>query len=200
MENEVDDIRVPEHGNGYLKVVGLSEESLEKLKAALKHGAYFVKVEDGKLIAISTFEELPSPIKDESMLPFWREAMKEERSQLSLLNNISFFNISEHSDPSIIIKNLCAFEYTKEKYEYYGELLESYGFECLRSRRDADFQYWEHWYLPGLWSAKGELKDRTMLIENKKEKLEIALAFLSQKISFGALDITSQRLCTPNPD
>lgn len=44
------------------------------------------------------------------------------------------------------------------KYAKRAALLEEAGFECLRSRRGKDGRIWEHWYLPGKWSAEGPIK------------------------------------------
>lgn len=194
-----ENIRVTQRGgnNHSITIEGFSSENLERMTAAMSTGAYFVKVEQGKLTAIPAWEELPKPAEDSTMLPFWRKYTGGSQPQL--------FDEYQHSNeqgfsPSISIQHLCGLYYTEEGYKREAEKLESYGFQCLRSRRAVDASFWEIWFLPGLWCAKGEFEAHVKRGKNNDEELLIALEFLRYKCSFGTLDVSYQRLAMQNPD
>lgn len=97
---------------------------------------------------------------------------------------------------------------TPENYVRESEKLTSYGFIQLRSKREEDGGYWEIWYLPGVWCAKGDLKKIVDDITTKaktwedphgrrkdKECFKAVLEFLRRNASFGTLDVSIQRLC-----
>ncbi|MEI7452344.1 MAG: hypothetical protein WCK37_04060 [Candidatus Falkowbacteria bacterium] len=202
-------IRVSSHGNGELTITGLSQEEIEKIYGAINFGNSYIKVEDGQLKTVPKFKDLPGPIADKSMLPFWRQASEEEMAQGTLFNN-AIFEKEDYRSPSIIIQSLCGYFYTPEKYQLYAKKLESYGFECLRSRRDPNAKFLEFWYLPGLWAAKNQLKeviDSIQIKEGEKlwknldpRKTEAALNFLGTDIKFGTLDVSIQKLAMPIPE
>ena len=91
--------------------------------------------------------------------------------------------------------NLCGYGYSPESYRANAERLESYGFQCLRSRRGPDACYWEIWYLPGLWSAQGNLKEVLDAQKEQREKdlTKEAVSFLCHAVSFGTPNVTIQR-------
>ena len=191
-------IRIPSRQTGEtcsLTIEGFSKEEYEKVIGAIESGRYYVSVIDGKFVAHSVFEELPDPIEDKEMYPFWRACKPHNQQVQSIL-----FEEYEHStdtgySPSISISSLCGYYYTKENYEKYARRLESYGFYQLRSKREDDGKFWENWYLPSLFLAKGDLEDAIKGIKDEKQQLKIALKFLSRKIQFGSLDVSSQRMC-----
>jgi hypothetical protein len=190
---EAEKIKIPCHGNGEATVKGLTKEEFEKFMAAVTAGAYYIRVVEGRLEAVPIWEELPKPTTDEAMLPFWRQATKIEMGQKELFDEF-FFGQQSTQTPSITIKHLCGYSYSPENYKFYAELLESYGFDCLRSRRGLDGKYWETWYLPDLFFAKGPLGDRLKQIDDNDKKLTVALEFLRLKVVFGVLDVSQQRL------
>ena len=108
--------------------------------------------------------------------------------------NLNIQKTLEYS-PSITIQGLCGYNYTEENYKWNAEKLESYGFQCLRSRRGTDAKFWELWFLPGLWCSKGDLEANVKRGKDDKEELKIALEFLRHKVSFGTLDVSNQRMC-----
>ncbi|MEO5646371.1 MAG: hypothetical protein ABIO57_01205 [Candidatus Paceibacterota bacterium] len=196
---EEEKIRVTSHGGseGRICIEGFSPENMERMLAAMTSGAYFVKVEKGKFIAIPIWEELPKPTEDIVMTPFWRKHTEALQPEM--------FDEYEHSpekgcSPSISISSLCGYHYSEENYKYNAEQLESFGFICMRSRRGIDAKFWEIWHLPGLWSAKGILGANIQSGKDNNEKLLIALEFLRHKVSFGTLDVSNQRLAMAGPD
>ncbi len=200
MFQKKDNITVPSHGAGKVEIVGLSEESYEKLMVTLHTGAYHVRVVNGKLIAIPIWESLPSPTKDEDMEPFWRKESYANKQTL-LYDEIPLdMENMKRTSPSIIISSLCGYNYTKERYKEEAVRLESFGFECMRSKRGLDGKFWENWCLAGLWSAKGELEKSISGIQNEQAKLRTALEFIRVNCSFGSLDVCHQRLCMANPE
>jgi len=196
METEVQEkIRITSTGRGSensISLTGFSKENLEKMIASMTAGTLYVRVEEGKLFSIPAKEELPKPAEDASMLPFWRRHTGATQPEM--------FDEYQHSkekgySQSISIQHLCGYNYTPERYAETAEKLESYGFECLRSRRGSDAKFWEIWFLPGLWCAKGDLATEIKRGKNDEEKLRVALEFLRHRVSFGTLDVSNQRMC-----
>lgn len=52
---------------------------------------------------------------------------------------------------------MCGYGYTKDRYKVEVGKLESWGFECCRSRRGDNGKFWELWFLPYLRAAEGDL-------------------------------------------
>lgn len=150
---------------------------------------YWVTVQDGRLAMVRRREEVPGPVEDEEMFPFWRRAVPGTK-QLQLFDP----EIPDHAMPSIIIQHLCGYGYTPDKYVAEAKRLERYGFDCLRSRRGVDSRYWEVWILSGLWSAKEELKAALGNSSySDKKTLEKAVSFLRRNVAFGTLDVSFQK-------
>lgn len=199
---DIEDIKIPSYGGNpcHMDIKNLSEEEMDKLMATLLHGAYYAKGEKGRIVFIPAHEPLPDPVQDEGMLPFWR-AVNIPSDQKAVPSSYKDFVHAENGySSSITISGLCGFYYSPEFYRENAQRLESYGFGVMRSKRDNDFKYWEHWYLPSLWFAKGGLADSFKETKEDSEKLKLALEFLRTHVVFGSLDVSSQRLCMPNPD
>jgi len=179
--------------NGEMAIRGISKEDQEKVTASFEAGAYWIRVKDGKLEIKPSWKELPDPVRDPVMFPFWREPMKDEVKVQTKLFEIEPFN--DHSSPSILISSLCAYNYSAENYKFFAERLESYGFDCMRSRRGHDGKYWEIWYLCGLWASEGDLKE-AIGQEKGLEALKLAKSFLAKNVLFGTLDVSVQRMAT----
>lgn len=188
---EKESVKIPMYGNGKISVENLTKEELDKLRASLLSGAYYAKGENGRIVFVPTYEKLPDPIKDEKMLPFWREHEGEKVYQAEMFE--AMHSKESVYSPSITIRSLCGYHYTPAFYKEIAEKLESYGFEVLRSQRGDDFRYTELWILSGLWAAKGDLKE---VIKNFKgeEQLKKTLKFLRRNVSFGSLDVSTQRM------
>lgn len=189
-------IKISSHGSDSFSLRNLQREEVENLQGMV-YNHFWVTVTDGRLEVVRRREELPGPAEDEEMLPFWRRATPGTQ-QVQLFE----VDIPKHSFPSIIIQSLCGYAYTPENYKYTAELLESYGFVCLRSRRGEDSKYWEMWFLCGLWSAKGGLKEFLEMAssESDKKKLEATIKFLCKNVQFGTLDVSWQRAAMTIPD
>jgi hypothetical protein len=192
-ENESKPIITSWGGNGQMTISGICKEDQERVTASFKAGAYWLRVKDKMLEIKPSWEPLPDPVKDPKMFPFWREPAEGEVKTQTKLFEIEKEGLDYHNSPSISIQHLCGFKYTDKGYKFNAEQLESYGFECMRSRRGLDGKYWEIWFLPGLWAAKGELKE-IVGHEKGKKTLEKALEFITRHVQFGSLDISVQRL------
>ena len=180
-----------------ISISNLSPQELDTLKSMLK-GMSWIAVKDGRLVTSSLLLPLPSPVADEEMMPFWRRHEFPEDGKLQ----VSIFDperLKNTCGASIQIQSLCGYNYTKENYENEAEKLLNWGFECLRSRRQANGQYSEIWHLPGLWAAKGALaetlaeKKQKTVKKDPQEELTDAISFLCVNSQFGSLDVTVQR-------
>lgn len=176
---------------------GLTKEECEKLEG-VQHGSLWVSIQNGRLECKWSYTQLPDPVDDPLMYPFWRAATADEAKadlQPELIPNP--FPVSNiWSVPTIIINHLCGYYYTEDKYAAEAARLTEYGFIIMRSQRGLDGKYIEQWLLYGGWSAKGDLKDFIDALDRKmdaEEKTKKIIKFLCQHCSFGSLDIVTQR-------
>lgn len=176
---------------GYVRLDGLTAQEVDRVQGMI-HGHWWIRGNEGRLECVPAYTSPPAPTED-LMLPQWRPMGREEggeRYQRELFE-------TEHwtgQSPSILIQHLCGYGYTPEGYKANAELLEGCGFACMRSRRGDNGQYWEIWFLPGLWAARGRLKE-ALYQKSETHKMRFALKFLREHTSFGTLDIAVQRLC-----
>jgi len=191
-------------GERYVKIGGLTEREFQELQGVIAGCGWVSKTRDGRLEFISKFKDLPSQVDDSGMLPFWSYSDSEERVfQTELLDPKSG---QPPFSQAIIIKSLCGYHYTSENYKLEAEKLETFGFDCLRSKRGADGRFWEIWYLCGLFAAKGGLGEFLKEKKHKRGKssdedeLNDAIHYLCGHVSFGTLDIIYQRAAMQIPE
>lgn len=204
--NDVPKIRVLSYGSGrstteggIVTVGGLTEQESDILRASLLGGHHWVRRdEDGQLEHVPSYEELPGPVTDDSMLPFWRRPTEGETRQVNLFGFDEGAEAAlRHASPSIYITGLCAYHYSAENYKLRAKQLTEWGFVCMRSPRDPDSgHYHEAWFLPGVWAIKGKLKEAVADSRpgSSAEKLKSILQFLQLNASFGSLDVSVQRM------
>jgi|SaaInlLV_10m_DNA_2_1039722.scaffolds.fasta_scaffold00376_7 hypothetical protein len=156
---------------------------------ALLHGTAWVTVHKGRLKASPTFLPAPTPLEDPAMAPFWPSMPIPDNTTIDM-----FPQEYETYSPGFIIQHLCGYGYSPEGYKTEADKLTEWGFSCMRSQRGEDGQYWEMWYLPGLWAAKGRMRDELKATpRDRKAEADAVATFLCQNARFGTLDIKSQR-------
>lgn len=194
MSARITSTRVGDEGEGCeIRISGLNRSEFDKLQACVEAGSHWIKGgKNGRLETAPVFKPLPDPIDDDEMLPFWSKPGQTKGT--TKLNKIDMERLGGYSSPSILIQSLCGYEYTPENYKHNARRLESFGFECLRSRRGEDGGYWEIWFLPALWCAEGELKKSLEGKNTERDKFDAALQFLARATRFGTLDVSVQRL------
>ena len=198
--NETEVIGVSSYGGGNFSIKGVQDEEIDLLLGAFRGGFHWVRrSEDGRLEHVPAYEQLPAPAQDTKMHPFWQPSggvpAAVQMEMFSLGDSDDAYH--RHSSPSIIIQHLCGYCYTPENYTDQAKFLEECGFICMRSRRDMKSgQFWELWFLPCLWMAKGRLHEALVDSGKKNEKLQaqVAVKFLRRHSQFGSLDIVVQRL------
>jgi hypothetical protein len=188
--------RQGEGDNGTITLSNLTPDEVDKFRG-LFAGMEWMTVEDGRFSFQSTVPPMPGPADDPEMMPFWRRPREGEAVVQEMLFDRTV-NL-EHYSPSIIIQHLCGFNYTPDWYREQVGLLESWGFRCLRSRREADSRFTEIWFI-GLWEARGDLREALKNERSTKKKIDLAVRFLCRHASFGTLDVVVQRAAMPNPD
>lgn len=190
---EQEKVSIPSYGAGGLHIKGLTQTEIDWIMASIIHGAYFIRLnkQTGRIEKVNAHEPLPDPVKDVDMYPYWSKPNEEKKE--GKLKELLFDKERQYADGSIFVKHICGYQYTPENYKWNVEKLISWGFSCMRSQRGEDYRYWEAFYLPGCWAAKGELEERLKTVE-REHQMRIAVEFLRQKCSFGQLDITVQRL------
>ena len=185
-------IRVVIEGPDRITFEGFLEKERESIMGAA-HGHQWVCIgADGRLCTSNTRVPLPAPAEDEEMLPFWRRMTAKNPTRR--VQEQFREQLSDGDSPSLTIQSLCGYHYSPAYYANEAQKLEEYGFACLRSRRGADGQFWEIWYLPGLWAAKGELKKALApYAKSVHGQLSAARKFLIEHVAFGSLDVMVQR-------
>ena len=192
--------------DGQMTITGLTRTEVERVEAVVRGQSWFRTTEDGRLEFQPTMNPLPGPADDEQMMPYWspadtRSDRKKEKTRRRLVQVDLDFNaeVDRFFSPSFTIQHLCGYSYSPENYRRQADLLESWGFECLRSRRGENGQFWEMWYLPSLICAEGELKKVVGDIRGV-EAADKAVSFLCRKAQFGTLDLLTQRAAMAAPD
>lgn len=192
-------ITVPTYGNQCVTIDNLTTEEIVRLRASMLSGHHWVRRgHDGRLEHVPSYENLPDPIKDEEMFPFWRKPTKGEARQIDMFGfDPSTEATLKHASPSIYITSLCGYDYSAENYKLQAVQLTEWGFICMRSPRDDDGgMFWEVWFLPGVWATRGLLKETLDASEAQdgEDKFNFILEFLRHNASFGSLDVSIQRM------
>jgi hypothetical protein len=173
---------------------GLTSDEQEEIQAFVL-GTSWVRVSDaGRLEAIPAFKDVPPPEDDPKLPPKWIPATDWEKLAPFLANPMPPLPDEpnpKHNSPSFIIQHLCG--YNSCSYESQAILLQNYGFECLRSRRGKDGRFWELWYLPGTWAAKGDLAAAISKGCDEAKNVKRTIDFLCRNVSFGSLNVSYQR-------
>jgi len=214
-------VRITMRSAHEVTISNLTGGERETLESAMRGLAWVRRGTDGRLETMQAFHALKGPADDEEMLPFWRPLARTPgvAQQYELFE---FGELHPNAYPSIIIRYLCGYYYTPEKYREEAAKLESWGFDCLRSRRGKDGTYLELWYLSSLLFATGEFKRAIewreeverdefgyeVLLEPKITPVPIpkhkqhdaALAFLQRHGLFGTCDVSVQRLAMGTDD
>lgn len=156
---------------------------------AMVGGCAWLSVIEGQTVRIPRYKQLPEQIEDEQILPFFNGC--------GLSYKYIDFNYGHNWSPSFIISHLCGYEYTPGRYDKEAEKLQSYGFVCMRSKRNDDGKYWEQWVLHGYWSAQGDLKvffdTYVKKLDTDAEKISTTVSWFCKNCSFGTLDVSAQK-------
>lgn len=175
-----------------IEIAGLTPEEATKLDEAITVGTLWVrKGRDGELQFSPAHLPVPDPVEDDLMHPFWRpfvpgngaiqlEMFDEERLRSSCL-------------PTIIVQHVGAGDDLKGSYARNAAKLRSYGFECMRSRREEENgRFIEMWTLFTFYAAKGPLKEAIESEKTTQGQVDAAVSFLCRHVHFGSLDACVQ--------
>ncbi|MDO8582467.1 MAG: hypothetical protein Q7R63_00525 [bacterium] len=171
-------------------VAGLTGDEPDKLEAAIAFGASWIRTnpDTGRFVSVSTTNLLPDPMNDDDMLPYW-----EPHPETDGITEMERYNDDFQSqNAGVMIQHLGAYSASKEVWRHEAAKLTSYGFVCMRSPRGADGRYWEGWYLPSLYAAKGDL---ALALTNvpAEGRLDRVISFLCQHCHVGTIDAITQR-------
>ncbi|MCK9558100.1 MAG: hypothetical protein M0R50_08695 [Candidatus Cloacimonetes bacterium] len=172
----------------------LLKEELDAMKAFTLGSCWIRVSEDGRIERYERFATLPPESEDPAIPPKWIPLTDWTKEAPFLCNPVVSLPDepkTEYGYPSIIIHGLCG--YNNVPYADEARKLQSYGFECMRSRRGRDGKFWELWYLPGVWHAENGLKAAMEKETNERNKAKAAIDFLCRHVSFGAIDLCYQK-------
>ena len=171
---------------------------MDSIEAAIV-GSKWIRFNNGRLEVSDAYIKIPTPIEDPYVADEW-QCSKDGVMKFSFNYKHTRYGKRVFNDAggSILIHSLCGYNYSKGNYERCANLLISYGFNCTRSSRGEDGHFWEVWYLPGLWCAKGELQkilEGYSGADNDNGYMDLAVNYISRNVDFGALDVVAQRMC-----
>lgn len=174
-----------------------TKEEIEAIQVALRGAAWFRQV-DGQVEKHEAYKPLFDPIEDPLTLEKWQLPRRGPATE-TMWNVKSYVSPQEgiHS-PSFFVSHLCGYFWSKDGYTRNVTRLQSYGFECLRSRRDSNGRYWEVWMLPGIWAAEGDLKKMVDSVKDFRslpwdQQSRTVVLWLCKQVTFGTLDVAVQR-------
>jgi hypothetical protein len=188
------------HDQGSITIGELTPEEMETIEAFTLGSCWIRTTEDGRVERRERFAELPDPVADPYQPPKWISAVDWSKEAPFLCNPnppLPEEPKPTYEDPGIIVRYLCG--YNNTPYEWEARKLQSYGFECLRSRRGLDGRFYEVWFLPSRYFAKGDLKDAIDTttfkdgLSESANRIKTAVDFLCRHVSFGTLDVCYQR-------
>lgn len=176
-------------GAGNVALMGLTPEEHIGFRGVL-NGHHWVRVVDGRMEFKLTRNPVPEPMPDDNLLPFWRTSPPFSSKTLKT----TALNPGEHSAfPAFYLQDLCPYDHDRDQYPEQAAKLESYGFECLRSRRDSEGLFREVWILPGAYAARGDLQAAIAgktLGENQSEAIR---SYIMTHVRFGTIENTAHR-------
>ncbi len=191
-----------QNGPCRIGITGLTAAEFASVESALL-GVTWVRVVEGRMQAAPAKLPLPDPTADLLMTPHWSGDREHDwlgQPEITRTRNVREFDKASNCSASILIHGItAAVSNPKERDSYYvasANKLESWGFECMRSRRGKDGRFWELWYLPGLYASKGEL---AKAIEPAKEsgvaaEVKASVRFLMNcSVPWGSVDVCCQR-------
>jgi hypothetical protein len=158
--------------DGQVTIGGLTSAEVDAI-AAMTIGTRFVTMRDGRVHAWNVHEQPPSPVVDPVVGPHWEKAPTGEAKLGAWPTGDGW-----HS-PSIYVQH--------PQSQLAIERLESYGAECLRSRRSDEGQYWEVWMLHA-WRLKGALKSHIDKLDDEakaKSESKKGLDWLAKSLAIG---------------
>ena len=170
-----------------------TEEEINKIRAMLLGTVWITGWGEGKIKTVDKYDQvthfddplIPPQWQSEfgSVPPKWAETLTDDDKT------------GWHS-PNFYIKHLFG------ENKAYAKV-QSWGFECMRSRRGEDGKFWEAWYLPGDWAAKGELAKYIATLGPKiewHEKTRLICHWIAERVCFGSMEVAVQRMALANPD
>jgi hypothetical protein len=191
-----------------VEISGLTQLEAETLESMIR-GLCWVSVTDGRLVSVSRHEPLPDPIEDSDMAPFWSGVPMSTQRELIQREHEPY----EAHSLDYVHYTIGSLGAATGEYQANALKLTAFGFHQMRSKRGDDGRYWEFWYLPGVWAAKGELKDLVDKVKAAKVSWsdpngeaaykkchESVLEFLRTSIDFGSLEVSIQRYALCNGD
>ena len=197
MIKETASLHSQQPGKSNITLEGTKEE-IDIIRAMLV-GKHWVSVRGEKVETVDVFKALPPPEDDPMIPPKWQT---------------EFGSLPDRFAPDLqdqIPEESRGGTWTSASF-YMSHLIypkrdipkvQDWGFECLRSRRGDDGKFWEVWYLPGMWAAKGEMKKHLETLPKDmawEKRTETTCHWIAQRVIFGSLNVVVQRMALANPD
>lgn len=105
------------------------------------------------------------------------------------------FQTKEPFSPSIYVKHIQAYE-GRDVYEPRATALRAAGFQQMRSMRDSEGKYWEHFYLPFVpYGPMPGIKCR-----GQRPTVKEVMDWICETIRPGVVDVVAQRCAMAVPD
>lgn len=187
------------HGVGHHTItLSGTEEEISRVRGMLQ-GNIWMTCKDEKVVIVDSFKAIPEPVDDPMIPPKWQTEFGSipDRFAPDLVSMVPEDLKGPWVDPAYYMSHIFKPEVAVLK-------IQSWGFECMRSRRGDDGKFWETWYLPGVWAAKGDLRKFVDTLGGKtmswEEKTKEICNWLAKRVVFGTLNVVVQRMALANPD
>ena len=189
--------------DGRIHLSGMTPQEVEDIEGMLM-GVKWVRCADGRLQTSDVHQPLPDQTPDLILTPHWAGDREHDWSgspDMSRVRNVNDLEEVSNCSASLIIQHITAGlgrHRLPTDYTNACKRLESYGFECLRSRRGRNGRFWELWFLPSLHFADGDLKATIAPAKDSGNAAQVreAVRFLCNcDVPWGTLDVCCQRAC-----
>jgi len=136
-----------------------TKEEVEKIEAALTSGSQWVRGANGEHNFAPAYLDAPEPINDPLISEQWPTEPDRKWRPLKSIGEGRETPPDQFSAKyrNIYIHHIGGYG-GGISYKERVRTLESWGFNCLRSRRGDNGKIWECWFLGGMLLAKGDLK------------------------------------------
>ena len=139
----------PESSSSVAFEVNGTKEEIMDFIASFSTGTKWTRIGDNsELIALNAFKE-PVVTKDPKIDGHFKEG-----GIIRLDKNLK----EDNENCEFFVQSIAGYD---GNYAEKSKKLEEVGFSCLRSKREKDGKFWEIWYLPSKYSAKGELEAKS---------------------------------------
>jgi hypothetical protein len=180
------------HTKGELTMRDLTHDEVDKFLKMLEGAGYVIGNVFGKRINfLSRYKDLPGPVDDYELSPYWRETEKNYiSSSVQLRLPFMYDGRARSGTCGLYVYDLCGKWYSYAGYRKAVKFMEKCGFKCLRSRRDKkDGTFAELWCISDIYTVRGEMKRFLSVCDTTDELLKRVVKSLELEVNPKRIEI-----------